>query len=278
MPVPRKQQSEWFPHLVYERTQTELVTLKSSLPEASVKDLAREVLTRMAARGGAAQWPSPIPNPADLEALCHALVSENKADGARYIQELQADGATADQVYLGYLAGAARTLGDWWDDDRISFSEVTIGSSRIYAIMRSLSHLFVPRNFLSERSAVFASVPDETHTLGVRMAADLFRRDGWEIQLKVGYDYDALVDELVGSRCPLIGLSAGGRHSAELLARLIVALRILRPEALILVSGKIVDEAAELVAVMGADAVANDIPSARDAMDTLWNAVDRRKV
>lgn len=48
-----------------------------------------------------------------------------------------------------------------------------------------------------DRSALFATVPGETHTLGITMAADLFWDHGRRIDLRTGLDHDALIDAVV---------------------------------------------------------------------------------
>ncbi|MBT8414327.1 MAG: cobalamin B12-binding domain-containing protein [Boseongicola sp.] len=254
---------------VYARSQAELRDLKSQLPEDTVENLAREVLRRLASRG----TPNSINTPTDeaIAQLCHALLSEDDADGVRFIQTIETDGATIEVVYLQYLARAAQMLGTWWENDQISFMSVTLGTSRMYAIMRSMQHRFVVRKTGAKRSALFASVPDETHTLGVRMAADLFRRDGWDITLKLGLTHDELVAHVEGSDAVLIGVSAAGEHSIRALSQLVIALRISNPNAKIFVSGNVINEASDKIALMGLDGAVSDIQSAREVMKKLWN-------
>lgn len=260
---------------VYVRSQAELRSLKSQLPEDTVASLAREVIRRLASRD--VQSSVNIPSDGSIAQLCHALLSDDDTAGARYIQEIETDGATVEVVYLQYLARAAQLLGVWWEDDKISFMSVTLGTSRMYAIMRGMQHRFVSRKTPLKRSALFASVPGETHTLGVRMAADLFRQDGWDITLKLGLTHDELVQHIEGSDAVLIGVSAAGEHSIRALSQLVVALRISNPNTRIIVSGNVVVKASEQIALMGLDGTAADIKAAREVMTKLWTDVaDKR--
>lgn len=256
----------------YLQSQLGLRTLKARLPEQSVESLAREVLNRVAAR--AIDLPVESPQHEKLEALCHALLSEDDQAGARFIQSLRAEGASVEVVYLTYLAGAARMLGEWWDNDRISFTDVTLGTSRMYAIMRASRHHFGGGQVGPHRSAVFASVPGETHVLGVRMAADLFRKEGWEIDLKVDKTHDELVEDLSTSHAIIIGLSAGGNKAIEPLSKLVIALRISNPKAHIFVSGQIVEEAREEIALMDVDGTVTDIDEALQVMSAVWDGAE----
>jgi len=256
---------------VYVRSQSELRQLKSQLPEGTVESLAREVIRRLTERD--TEFSAKAPTDEQIARLCHALLSDDDHAGASFIQDIGTDGTTVEVVYLEYLARAARMLGDWWDNDKISFMSVTLGTSRMYAIMRGMQHRFAPRRNLPKRSALFASVPGETHTLGVRMAADLFRRDGWDINLKLGVTHDELVTYIQESDAILVGISAAGQHSLKALSQLVIALRINNPAAKVFVSGNAVNEAPETIGLMGVDGTATDVQSAKDLMASLWKEV-----
>lgn len=258
---------ERFSQDLYVRTQSDLVSLKSRLPSDSVALLAREVIRRLAERGPIESKTPTFPSAEELDQLARALIDDNPEAGANHIKEIRAEGASVEAVYLGYLAGAARMLGTWWDEDEVSFYEVTIGTSRMYAIMRSLQPLFVPAETDSSKFAVFASVPDETHTLGIHMAADIFRKEGWDIDLKVGHTHDELVEQIELAKPRILGLSAAGGHSIDALARLVLSVRIVSPTTQIMVSGKIVEESEELVSALSVDAMVADAKAAKTAMN-----------
>lgn len=254
----------------FERANSSITTLKARLPEDAVVALAREVVTRLASRVielDAHRLNEPSDQ--DIDALCIALVSDDLEAGAKFIARVRNEGASVEMVYLSYLAAAARRLGAWWDEDRVSFVAVTIAASRIYAIMRGLRGVLAQPPVDLRRAAVFASVPGETHTLGVSMAADLFRSKGWDITLKIGMTHEALLEYFTHSNCTVIGLSASGDHAVLPLARLVVALRISNPQALIMLSGKIVQADPETVAHLGVDSVAQDVPGAIAEMERL---------
>lgn len=258
---------------VYVRSQSELRLLKSQLPESSVESLAREVIRRLADRES--RETNARASDKQIELLCNALLSEDDRAGAEFIQELNTDGVPPEVVYLEYLARAARRLGKWWEEDLISFTNVTVGTSRMYAIMRGMQHRFISTPAHSEKSALFASVPGETHTLGVRMAADLFRRDGWDIDLKIGLSHDDLVAEIKASDTTIIGISAAGYHSINALSQLVIALRISNPSAKVFVSGFAAEKVPDAISLMGVDGSVSDIEAARALMAALWGELSR---
>ncbi|MCV3272673.1 cobalamin B12-binding domain-containing protein [Roseobacter sinensis] len=255
----------------YDQVQSDVLQLKARLPQEAVGDIVREVLTRVTAERRTNRDPVNQPSRRKVESLCYALISDDPGEGAAFVQEVKDDGAALESIYLNYLAEAAAILGEWWDDDHVSFHEVTIASSRIYAILREYSYLFVPHHPVEVKSAIFATVPGEIHTLGVHMAADLFGQDGWNVDVLTGRSHEELMADITASPCRILGLSAGGVHSAAALARLVMALRVSRPDLRIVLSGQITRVAADLVAMMGLDGVAADMPEAQRTLEDLWS-------
>ncbi len=243
--------------------------LGQQLPERALEGFAREVITRLANRETVAGKAVQQPPSRGVLPLCHALVATDPNAAEEIVARLQDDGCSLDQLYLDKLAPAARQLGLWWDENEVTFAEVTIGISRIYALMRHLRDAFPLPIEIGARRAVFASVPREDHTLGVTMAADLFRQEGWDIDLLIGLDHDALVEAILDAGTPLIGLSAGCEETLGDLARLVVALRVSQPGSRLLISGHLTETAQEVVSQLGADATASSVAEAMAALEVL---------
>ena len=256
---------------VYARSKTNISRLKARLPDKIVANLAREVIRRVASKASEVENVVAAPSQNTLEKLSEALISNDELAGANLILELRAEGQSAEAIYLSHLAAAARLLGEWWEKDRIDFNKVTLATGRIFAIMRGMRHMFEPAPIAQHKTALFASTPGEDHTLGVRMAADLFRKDGWDITLKVGLDHDALIAEIEQSNIRIIGLSIGGEHSIEALTKLVVALNINCPHVSIFVSGRNIKSVQSLLDLMDLHGTASDIASAKKQLNDLWD-------
>ena len=189
----------------------------------------------------------------------------------RFIEDRRAEGVTRYDIYLGYIGAAARCLGERWDEDRLSFFEVTTGTGHLYALMRALraeqpSSL---SSFDTRRCALFTTVPGEDHGLGITVAADLFREAGWEIDLQTDTDYDGLIAHIECTEPHIIGLSLSSAGRLDALVRLVVAMRIVMPNAIIGVApGRGLD--AEMVRdLVDIDLVFEDAPSAFDELERL---------
>ncbi len=271
---PRKTQVNWDN---YERSATGIRSFKERLPEDSVKSLAAEVLERVHTRG-ASDESHAIHHPSEdqIEHLAFALIDADAEASRGFISDALDAGATTDEVYLAYLAGAARRLGEWWTESHVSFMDVTLATSRIIGLLHALEVEESPYVALDAPSAVFMTVPGETHTLGVQMAADLFRRQGWTIDLLLEKSHEDLVDAAETLQPAVIGISAAGEHAMVGLARLIMALRIQCPDALIVVAGAIVREADTLLWDLGPDATVQDVSTAYNVLSDLWAVVRRR--
>lgn len=253
----------------YRQSQADLRDLKERMHRQHVEDLAGEVIRRLANRDQALGTVSETIEDPRLEPFCQALISDDDAAAAQIVSGLLADNIAAETIYLTHLARAARLLGAWWSADRVSFIEVTLGSARLLAIMRSMRHLFQPARVDLRKSAVFAAVPGETHFIGVTMAADIMRKEGWDVWVRTGLDHDALVAEIERADCTLIGLSFSGDHAFEPLARLVVALHICRPELPVVIGGPGVETNRSLVDLLGVDYIATDINAAKAMLPRL---------
>ena len=261
--------SELFDHRNLQRAYAEVETVQRKLPDDALGAIAREVVRRLADQ--ISESLAEVGNPSDevIVQLCDALLSDEREAAATLISRVQREGASHEALCLSYLAVASRRLGDWWEEDRVSFVKVTMAAGRIYAILRGLRQETPVQILDPKRVATFVSVPGDNHKLGVTMAADLLRERGWDIRLLVGLDHDDLVDELKAEAPRLIGISTGGKRSLPALLRLVVALRIATAPARILVCGQVDDDDFRYVGVSGVDGVATDFETAAAEMDRL---------
>lgn len=265
--------AETFDRSEYQRADLQFRLVEEKLPQGAVSDLAREVVRRLAFRMPNAVKKEDLPTPSDIDLLCGALLSKNDDAVDKFILAARRDGVQVEAVYLGYVAGAARRLGEMWDNDEVSFINVTLACGKLYRIIRGLRHVIAP-GILDDRDewpAMFALVPGETHTLGIEIATDIFRREGWDVDMMVGLDHDMLVDQSDRRSYRAIVLIANSDGMIEPLARLVLALRISHPLAHLVVAGNILDHHSDIIDLVGADAVMKDIET---AVSTLRDVIE----
>ncbi len=248
----------------YKKAEEQFRLVEKDLPEQAIIAVAREVVRRLAFRMPRNAQHSNFPTKAEIERLCDALLSPDNRAADRIILEARQDGVEVEAIYLHYVAAAARRLGDLWDADEITFVDVTLACGRLFRIIRGLRHVIAP-SIIQNRAdhpAMFALVPGETHTLGIEMATDIFRRNGWDIDMMIGMDHDTLLDKAELRNYRAIVLVANSDVLIARLTRLVLALRISHPLAHIVVAGNILDHHPDICTLVGADDVIKDIKGA----------------
>lgn len=253
-----------FDRSAYNNATRQLRLVETELPQNAVSSLAREVVRRLAFRMPRHENVADLPTQSEIDLLCAALLSADDTAADQFIFAARRDGVDIGAISRGYVAGAARKLGRMWDDDRISFIDVTLACGKLYGIIRGLRHVLAPQIVQGRetRPALFALVPGETHTLGIEIATDHFRRDGWDVDMLMGLDHDALVSEADLRHYEAIVLVANSDRMLEPLTRLSLALRITQPLAHIVVAGGILDHHPDILHLVGAEAVMADLDSA----------------
>jgi methanogenic corrinoid protein MtbC1 len=235
---------------------------------AAVRSLAEEVIARLAARdGGTVTEAAPDPS---IDEICEALIAGDGDAALGFAEAALAEGLGFGVLCETRLAPAARRLGELWEQDQLSFAEVTLAASRLFFILRTVSP--GRRDAGGTRTAVFAAAPDEEHLLGVTMAAERARAIGWSVDLAIGQPHDRIVDRISHHRPDVVGLAVSGDRSILPVARLVVALRVAVPGTPIIVCGgrtDIIDKARNIV---GADAVATGFDDALAKMERLAEA------
>lgn len=257
----------------FEKAGQQIRLINKTLPAASVEAMAKEVVKRLAFRMPRAVDRSDLPQQSDIDLLCAALLSKEEDTADKIILDARRDGVNIEVIYLGYLAGAARLLGKLWQEDKISFVDVTLGTGRLYRIIRGLRHVVatVIKQGREERPAMFALVPGETHSLGIEMATDLFRREGWEVDMFVGLDHDTLIEQSEERSYSAIVLVANSEQMIEPLTRVVLAMRITHPTSHVIIAGNILSQFPHVVRLVGADSA---IPDIRTAAATLRGVID----
>ncbi|MEL6362821.1 MAG: cobalamin-dependent protein [Pseudomonadota bacterium] len=206
-----------------------------------------------------------------LNAFCDTLISPYPDQALAFLAEFQAEGLARYKIY-DLIGAAARRLGEGWDDDRLTFVDVTIGTGHLYALLRAMQVEDVRQLSFAQpqKHALFATVPNECHSVGVTIAANVFREAGWQVDLEVGLDHETLVEQ-VNRRTPnVIGLTLSTNERLEDLARVIVAIRINAPTAIIGIGQGGEVETDQLKAIVDFDLIFTDINIAlRDLEDML---------
>ena len=242
------------------------------LPTHAVKDFAAEVVQRILSMDARSDKVDASRIRARrLGEFCDVLLQPLPEQALAYVAALQAQGVSSQVIRYGYIAGAARLLGERWERNEVNFTEVAVATGHLYALMRAVrsdpqAHTDQHRGI---RSALFAAVPGETHTLGIILAADTFRSHGWDIDLRTSEDHDSLLRLVEKTRPAVIGLSLSTRARLADLIRLIIALRIVVPRAIMGVAPALEMSDEDIRDIVDIDLVFRDAREALTDLDRL---------
>ena len=161
---------------------------------------------------------------AHREAFVSALLERDSAAARRAIEAAAAELALFD-VYLEVMRPALYEIGHRWAVRELNVAQEHYATTIAQSLLDVLSARREPVA-RDGRLAVVTATPDELHSLGARMIADLLEADGWEtILLGAGapaHDVVELVDcRAAGRRRALDhdGGRAAGRLAADGRAR-----------------------------------------------------------
>jgi MerR family transcriptional regulator, light-induced transcriptional regulator len=184
-----------------------------------------------------------------------------------------AEGHSVETIYVELLAPAARQLGKYWEDDSQDFIDVTMALWRIQEILRELSSRAPPvaRNFSHGRSAIFAPMPGEQHSLGTLMVAECFERAGWQVDALIEPTQSELNVKIAEQYFDLVGLTVSCDCTTGTLVSLVKTIRAIscNPHIRIMLGGRFINENPQLVDACGADGTATDAKSALLLADQL---------
>ncbi|VVS99965.1 Cobalamin-binding protein [Sphingomonas sp. EC-HK361] len=189
-------------------------------------------------------------------------------------------GATVEALLVDLLAPAARRLGEYWEEDRCDFVDVTMGLWRLQEVVHELAARGpVDRRHAAPR-ALFAAMPGDQHSFGAVVIEDVFARAGWATDRLGDAAMPELLDRAGEDWFDVIGLTVSCDSHTAALPSAIVALRNVsrNPRVVVMVGGRVFAENPRLASDVGADGTARDARSAVKMAQELIDAVAREVV
>lgn len=202
------------------------------------------------------------PGPEHVAELARLVIAPGVEPALAYVEGLRERGVPLDRLYLRLLVPTARLLGEMWNADYCSFTDVTIGLWRLQQLVHQLSPAFLneaePRR--DGRRMLLVPEPGEQHTFGLIMVAEFFRRAGWDVWDQPLESRRELLEVVRREAFSLIGLSIGSDARLESLAETIRQVRRVsrNPQIRVMVGGAPFVDRPDRVAEVGADSTAVD--------------------
>ncbi|MEQ8660470.1 MAG: cobalamin B12-binding domain-containing protein, partial [Gammaproteobacteria bacterium] len=178
-----------------------------------------------------------------------------------------------ERVFLGLLAPVARRLGEMWEADTCTFTEVTLGLMRLQQVLRRYAPRFNDGGAGCDgaRRLLLNALPGEQHNFGIFMVAEFFRRAGWEVDEAPCGSSREIAAIVNREWYAMVGLSLSSECRVNELANLILQLRerSVNPDLGIMVGGWLFSERPELIEFVGADIGGKDAASAVEEAEYL---------
>lgn len=219
--------------------------------------------------------PSPVGGPhvrqEEIDTFTAMVIEPAEGVVQTQIDYMRRRGVTVEDIYLELLTPVARRLGELWEQDVCSFSDVTIGLGRLQQVLRSLGHSSIERAGWRAKgfSILLLPCPGEQHSFGLAMVGEFFRWAGWQVKGGVSpIDAVAMVSR---EKFDVIGLSMGAEVFRAEMAKCIREVRgaSMNPGLLVLVGGPAFLANPGLVSEVRADAMAADGREAPQIVESL---------
>ena len=239
-------------------------------PVRVVATLKTQIIPKIVLALRKAPAPKPVESveersPSSVEHLTALAFGNNEDAPFAYIEGLMAQGSTVESIFLELLAPAARHLGTLWESDATDFVHVTLAVSRLQRIMRRLGENFVDgAGQGGGESVLLTIIPGEQHSFGLSMAAEFFRRAGWNLCTGPFASHQELTALVHNHWFDIVGFSVSSDRRLDDLKK---DIRDIRRDSRnrnvgIILGGPAVIAQPDLVASMGADMMSADATTA----------------
>lgn len=213
---------------------------------------------------------APAIHASDVADFCQALLDNRMPDAGAIVASILARGITLDKVYLLLFAPAAGYLGELWDADHCTFSEVTLCLWRLQTLLHESSPAFqshaknTKTGMASERRILMATMPGQQHTFGLLMLSEFFRREGWTV-LSIPSPKPSEVQDAVSAYWfDVLALSVSTDNELPALTKIIQIARKTssNPRLSVMVGGPAFLDQPDLASTVGADGYSADAEAA----------------
>lgn len=203
------------------------------------------------------------PSREDIDAFAEAILGTDAEAADLLFRRLRERGFSVEELFENLLAPTARQLGELWAEDVCDFVAVTVGVNRLRIMLEiyasAPSHIGESR-----RCALLITTPSERHLFGVDVVATFLRSSGWDAVRSIGRDAEENARTVSEGWFAVVGVTIGEESRLDAAARAIEAVRraSVNRAIAVMAGGQALRGRPDLVARIGADAMANDGPSA----------------
>ncbi|MGA3036801.1 MAG: cobalamin-dependent protein [Vulcanimicrobiaceae bacterium] len=215
----------------------------------------------LAARGaGAGRFnpPTPWPEARTFEA---AIVAGRLNDAMAVLQSCTASGRGFVETEMHVIQPALYSIGTKWETNQLTVAQEHLASAIALTVMTMGLFGSAPQPAKAKR-ILLACVEGNTHTIGLRMIADAFALDGWEVQyLGPNVPTGALVTQASNMHADVVALSLSFAQHLRAAKSAVSALEAAsNPDwhPRVIIGGIAINRLERVASIVGADAFARD--------------------
>lgn len=199
------------------------------------------------------------------EEYLDALRKGDRRQALRAAQNALAVGTDIRDLYLGVFQPAMHEVGRLWETNQITVAQEHLATAITQSVMAHLyGHVFTYAPI--GRTLIATCIGGELHELGIRMVADFFEMEGWDVYyLGANMPVDDIIRMAREKRADLLGISVTLNSHVSHARDMIHAVRAspIGNHIRIMLGGQPINRAPDLYKTMGADFTARN---AREAV------------
>lgn len=199
-----------------------------------------------------------------------------------HVDSLITRGVSRETLLVDLLAPAARLLGQFWEEDRCDFVDVTMGLWRLQEVVHEVFGGATPDHHGpgNARHALFASLEGDQHSFGTVVVDELFCANGWLTDRASEASPAFLCERVRDAWFDLVGLTITCDCHIAHVSSIIRGIRAAscNPRICVMVGGRVFALDASRAAAVGADGTAADARAAVRVAGELVDAVAREAV
>jgi methanogenic corrinoid protein MtbC1 len=212
-------------------------------------------------------------DPAELDRFSRQVMVADLGTLLDHIELLIRRGVGVETIYFDLLSPAAKRLGEMWEADDCTFTDVTIGLCRLQQLVYEFAdRVHVESGGGDGRTALFALTPGDHHSFGLVLVVEYFRRAGWRTVCMPDATAQDLIDTVRSERFDLVGFSMANERWLDILPPVIADVRAasVNTDLKVIVGGRAFENDPSRVAQVGADHTAGDAREAVRIVDAIF--------
>ena len=185
----------------------------------------------------------------EINKLTNLLLDTEEGSFELAITVLKTHGASIDYIVLDLIPAIARKLGKQWEDDSLSFAEVSIGVNKLERVIHKLDYLFQANQLdRQQNKTIFITVfPGSQHSLGSLIFANFLIFSGWQVHRPNQVNIDSIIYGVSSKEVQAIAISVSTNEQLEQLPNLIDLIRqkSQNSKIIVLIGGPLYNKAPE---------------------------------